>query len=249
MALELGPCQVKYGIAVRGTAWVALTNYTLGDKRVITDNSPAVTLLAQVTTDGGSSGASSPDLTGKVVGSTITDGDLVWTVLSTGLTDLGKTQGGVTLRISDESVDLKSDQYGTAAEDTVITGTMVEVEANFAEISFDLIAKVLHQSMIGAASGVIGENNVGTSLLSDDKELQLIKYVNGSPSTNLIDKMTLPLAAPIGKLELAYDADNQRVLPTTFKCFPKSITANWGANTGATAKVVTYFFGDETATA
>lgn len=247
--LELGPCQVKYGIAVRGTAWVALTNYALGAKALITDASPAITLLAEVTTDGGSSGASSPDLTGKVVGSTITDGDLTWTVRSIGLTDLGKTQGGVTLRISDESVDLKSDQYGTAAEDTIITGTTCEVDANFAEIGFSLLSKVLHQSIIGADSGVLGENNVGTSLKADDMELQLIKYTNGAPSTDLIDRITLPLAAPVGKLELSFDADNQRVLATTFKCFPKSITANWGVNTGATAKAVTYFLGDETATA
>jgi len=244
MALELGPCQVKYGIAIRGTAWEALTVYGLGVSRVITNTT---SLLAIVTT-AGTSDASAPVLSGKVVGDTITDGTVTWTVVSTGLTDLGKTQGGVTLRISDESVDLKSDQYGTAAEDTIITGTTCEVEANFAEISFDLISKVLHQSTFGV-SGVLGENNVGTSLLADDMELQLIKYVDGAPSAVLVDKMTLPLASPIGKLELTYDSDNQRVLPTTFKCFPKSISANWGVNTGATAKTVTYFFGDETAVA
>jgi len=248
MALELGPCQVMYGIAVRGTAWAALTNYALGDKRVITDASPAISLLAEVTTDGGSSAASSPDLTGKTVGSTITDDGITWTVLSVGLTDLGKTQGGVTLRISDESVDLKSDQYGTAAEDTIITGTTVEVECSFAEISFELLSKVLHQSTFGAAAGVLGENNVGTSLLADDKELQLIKYVSGAASTDLADRIILPLAAPVGNIELSYDADNQRVMATKFKCFPKSITANWGVGTGATAKTVTYFFGDDTST-
>lgn len=243
--LELGPCQVKYGLAVRGTARANTTTYAVGDKRVLTNGT---SLLAVVTTQTGATAGSVPPLVGKVVGSTITDGLVTWTVLSLGLTDLGKTNGGVTLRISDESVDLKSDQYGTAPEDTIITGTICEVDANFAEIGFDLLAKVLHQTVIGLDSGVIGENNVGTSLLADDKELQLIKYVNGIPSALLIDRMTLPLASPIGKLELAFDADNQRVLPTTFKCFPKAITAKWGT-AGDLTKTVTYFFGDETAVA
>lgn len=162
---------------------------------------------------------------------------------------LGKTQGGVTLRIGDDSVDLKSDQYGTSPEDTIITGTNVEVECNFAEVSFSLLGKILNQSTFGSATtgGVLGENNVGTSLKAAAQSLVLTKYVNGIPSTNPIDTITCPLAAPLGKLELAFDADNQRVIPATFKCFPKSLTANWG--TGApNAKTVTYYFGNAAAT-
>jgi len=160
---------------------------------------------------------------------------------------LGKTQGGVTLRISDDSVDLKSDQYGTSAEDTIITGTTVEVEANFAEVSFALIAQILNQSVFGAAAGVLGENNVGTSLKSVAKSLVLTKYVNGIPSTDPLDTITCPLAAPLGKLELAFDADNQRVLPATFKCFPKAVTAKWGT-AGDLEKTVSFYFGNAAAT-
>lgn len=162
---------------------------------------------------------------------------------------LGKTQGGVTLRISDDSVDLKSDQYGTAAEDTIITGTNVEVECSFAEISFALIAQILNQSTFGSATtgGVLGENNVGTSLKAAAQSLVLTKYVNGIPSTNPVDTITCPLAAPIGKLELAFDADNQRVLPATFKCFPKAVTAKWGT-AGDLVKTVSFYFGNAAAT-
>ena len=162
--------------------------------------------------------------------------------------DLGKTHGGVTVKIKDDTKDLNSDQYGSAAEDSIITGTNVEVDIAFAEIGFDLLAQVLNQDMIGAASGVVIENNVGTSLKSSGKSLVLIKYVNGAPSTDDKDKVVFPCACPIGDIELVYDADTQRALKSTFKCFPTSVTANWGAGT-TSAKTVFCYFGDETATA
>jgi len=162
---------------------------------------------------------------------------------------LGKTQGGVTVRIVDDSVDLKSDQYGTSAEDTIITGTNVEVECNFAELSFALIAQILNQSTYGSAStgGLLGENNVGTSLKTAGQSLVLTKYVNGAVSSSAVDRIVFPLAAPLGNLELAYDADNQRVIPAKFKCFPKAVTAKWGTS-GDLVKTVTYYFGNEAAT-
>lgn len=162
--------------------------------------------------------------------------------------DLGKTQGGVKLTIQDSSVDLKSDQYGSAAEDTIITGTEVMVECSFAEIDFDLLSTVLHQNLIGASSGVIGENNVGTSLLTNAQELILTKYVDGAASTAATDRVVCPAAAPVGNIELTYDAENQRVANVTFKCFPATVNANWGT-AAAIDKTVTYYFGDETATA
>lgn len=162
--------------------------------------------------------------------------------------DLGKTQGGVKVSIKDDSVDLKSDQNGTAPEDTVITGTIVEVEASFAEVGFDLLSTVLNQSKIGASSGLVGESNVGTSLLSIAQELILTKYSAGIPSTANIDRIVFPKAAPVGNIELTFDAENQRVANVMFKCFPSSVTANWG-EAGTSAKTVTYYFGDEAAVA
>jgi hypothetical protein len=160
-------------------------------------------------------------------------------------TDLGKTFGGVTVRISDDSVDLKSDQFGTSAEDTVITGTNVEVELALAELDLATMATALGQTLAGDA--VPGENKVGTSLLAESQSLKLTKYVGGTVSTDAADEITFPAAAPISNVELTYDAENQRVMRLTFKCFPAAVTANWGAGT-TSEKTVYYYFGDETAT-
>jgi len=161
--------------------------------------------------------------------------------------DLGKTHGGVTIRMSDDRVDLKSDQYGTGPEDTVITGTAVEVEMALAEVTFDELAIALNQTKFGTAltGGIPGENNVGTSMLANAQQLLLKKYVDGGVSTDKTTWITFPAACPVSDVELTYDAENQRVLKLVYKCFPVSVTAKWGTSSD-NAKIVSYYFGDET---
>ena len=161
--------------------------------------------------------------------------------------DLGKTLGGVVLRISESSVDLQSDQYGEAPEDTVLTGTTVEVECPFAEVGHELLAKILLQDSFGTNPSFAGENNTGTSLKSNGKSLLVTKYVNGAPSTDAEDVIHFPCAAPVPNIELSYNASNQRVATAVFKCFPISVNAEWGG-ASASDKVVSYWFGDETQT-
>jgi hypothetical protein len=306
--LELGPCQIKFGMPLRATARVNSTAYTLG-QRITTTSGPVVAECVTAgtsavsepsyankatgitVTDGtavfmivdttnvstlrqnstavvsgsryhlagnfiilkcivpGTTAASLPTYTGLSTGTVVQDGTAVMEILASGIEDLGGTLGGVTLRIEDDIVDLKTDQYGTAAQDAIITGTTCEVEATLADISFLNLSKVLKQNLIGSAeAGVLGENKVGRSLNGDFYELQLIKYVNGAPSTDPADVIVFPNANFISNLELTFDANNQRVLKTKFKCFPMEVFANWGVATGITAKTVLYFFGNKSAT-
>lgn len=153
--------------------------------------------------------------------------------------DLGKTHGGVTVSIKDDATDLVSDQYGTSPEDTVITGTSVEVTMALAEIDFTTLAAILQpQAATTSADAVAGENKVGTALLALAKELVLTKYVNGIPSVDPNDTITFPAAAPVGDVEVTYDANSQRVLNATFKCFPGTVNS----------KTCWYYFGDPAAT-
>jgi len=63
------------GLISGGTAWAGATNYALGDRVVPTVANGCV---YEVTTDGGSSGASEPAWP-ITAGDTVTDGDLTWT--------------------------------------------------------------------------------------------------------------------------------------------------------------------------
>lgn len=161
--------------------------------------------------------------------------------------DIGKTLGGVIAKFSDDTQDLKSDQYGSSAEDTIITGSNAEIEVPLAEIDFSKIAFALNKTVFGTNAGVAGTNSVGTSLKAKGKELILKKYVDGAPSTDEADWITFPLAAPKSDVELSFNAEDQRVLKVTFKAFPSAVTANWGAAT-TSAQTVLYFFGDSAAT-
>jgi len=162
---------------------------------------------------------------------------------------LGKTSGGVTVKLSDSSVDLKSDQYGEAPEDTVISGTTVEVTLSLAEITLPRLNEILQAQNSSPNDGfVAGENKTGTSLLGLGQSLLLKKYVNGSESADKAEHITFPCAAPLADVELSYDAANQRVLSATFKCFPKLVTSYWGTVAEDVDKTIPYWFGDETVT-
>ncbi len=151
---------------------------------------------------------------------------------------LGKTHGGVTVTIKDDSTDLMSDQFGTSPEDTIITGTIVEVKLALAEITFAKLVSILQpQEALTSADAMTGKNKVGTALLALAQELRLTKYVDGAVSALPIHDIIFPKAAPVGDVELSYDANNQRVLNATFKCFFGTVNSN----------EVLYYFGDEAA--
>jgi hypothetical protein len=153
-------------------------------------------------------------------------------------TSLGKTSGGVTVTIKDDSVDLLSDQYGSSPEDTIITGTTVEVSMALAEITMETLASILQpQQTTSATDAMAGLNKVALSLLANAQSLLLTKYVDGAASTDVADTIIFPAAAPVGDVELAYDASNQRVLNATFKCFPGTVNN----------LECLYYFGDEAA--
>jgi len=157
--------------------------------------------------------------------------------------DLGKTNGGVTVTIKDDSVDLVSDQYGSSPEDTIITGTSVEVTMALAEIDISTLESILQPQIdtageTSSADAVAGRNKVGTSLLTEGAILKLTKYAGGAPSTDAKDVLVFPAAAPLGDVELSYDASNQRVLNATFKCFPGIVNS----------EDCIYYIGDESAT-
>jgi len=152
--------------------------------------------------------------------------------------DLGKTQGGVRVTFAEDAADLMSDQFGTQPEDQVITGQSCEVVVPMADYDLDNLAIALNQSelALGADSGIAGSVLVGTKRSSLAQSLLLKKYVDGVISSDTQNWMRFPVAAPIGNVEVPFDGSTQRVIETTFKCFPDSTASNR-----------LYYIGDETA--
>lgn len=149
--------------------------------------------------------------------------------------DLGKTQGGVTLTMSQTSVTLNTDQDGETPVDEQITGTDVRITGNLADISLSNIANIMNESVTTGSNGEKMEvyTNVGTSLLDNGGELILKPYVNGSVTSDANKFVTLHNAGMKSTAEMAYNMSDQRTLSFEAIAYADSngLTATFGDTT------------------
>lgn len=140
--------------------------------------------------------------------------------------DLGKTFGGVTLTVSENSQQIKTDQDGDSPVDESITGTVVTVDANLADISLSNFA-MTHKTTVQGSTGsqrVEVKPNVGSSLMDSAKKLIIVPYAGATVSDDDEKLVTLPKAGIKSAEQLQYDSSNQRVIKVQFVGYPD--TAN-----------------------
>ena len=138
--------------------------------------------------------------------------------------DIGRTEGGVTIKMAEDSADLKSDQTGTQPVDVVITGVAATIECSLADISLDQFA-FAHKTTVatdGTKEKVLILPNVGTSLRDSAKKLVVKPYVDGVVSSDANKWYTFNMAGIKAEEEVSFDASTQRVLKLTFMAFPDS---------------------------
>jgi len=136
--------------------------------------------------------------------------------------DLGYTLGGIVVRFTEDATDLKADQTGTGAEDSVVTGHVVEVDVPLAEENYKTLAAALKGTSVNtdpSSYAIYGSSQVGRHMKANAQALVLTKYVDGEASTDDVDKYTFNKAYPVANVEMTFDAENQRVIKVTFKCF------------------------------
>jgi len=137
-------------------------------------------------------------------------------------TDLGKTNGGVTLTVSESSQTLNTDQDGETPINEVITGTTVSMEASLADITLENFA-MTHKVSVEGTSGtqrVEIKPNVGSSLIDSAKKLVLVPYAGDSVSTDPEKLITIPKAGIRSAEELSFDSSTQRVIKVQFTGYP-----------------------------
>ena len=141
-------------------------------------------------------------------------------------TDLGKTQGGVTVTVEETFAALNTDQDGESPVDEYVTGTQVTVEGNLAEITLDNVAKLYKQEVVGTGDSrkVEISTNVGTSLLSESDVMIIKPYDGGTVSGTANDWITLHHAALKATGSLSFNATDQRVLAFSATGYPDSAT-------------------------
>ncbi len=128
--------------------------------------------------------------------------------------DMGKTEGGVTLEVTEETVTLHTDQDGTTPVDEQVTGTIMRVTGNLAEITLSNIATLTKGTKVtdGDKEKVEINSNVGTSLLTNCKELVLKPYVSGSVTTDNNKFITIHQAGLKINASMTYNRSDQRVI-------------------------------------
>jgi hypothetical protein len=128
--------------------------------------------------------------------------------------DMGKTEGGVTLEVTEETAALHTDQDGTTPVDEQVTGTIMRVTGKLAEITLANIATLTKQTRVtdGTKQKVDISTNVGTSLLTNAKVLVLKPYVSGVVTTDANKFITLHQAGIKANLSMVYNRSDQRVL-------------------------------------
>lgn len=150
--------------------------------------------------------------------------DLGPCIVEWGTTDLGAYWEELRVRFEVGAADVFEALFGTMPVDSVITGvSAMEVTAPFTRITLANLASIIPGGSESGSSGVVVYDNVGASLYDLAKPLFIKPVVNGVAAANG-NWLKIEKTYPIPNYDLAYNLKDQRVYPTTFKCFPHATT-------------------------
>ena len=149
-------------------------------------------------------------------------------------TEFGKTwDTPVVVRIREETADIHFHQTGINRWDAMTVGKTIEVEASFANLSWQLLMNAMPTEAFlcdtvttptAASDDQSLEILVGLGTSHRDQAQRLIvqPYWNGFPDPNPETWFVFPLAYPRVDAEINHDYENQKVLHVIFEVFPVS---------------------------
>lgn len=135
-----------------------------------------------------------------------------------GGSDLGKTEGGVTVTFEETYAPLHTDQDGENPVDEVCTGTTVSVEGSLAKMTLDNVAKLFKQTTSGSKVEI--KTNIGTSLLANAETMVLKPYDGGTVTGDATEWLTVHQASFKANPSLNFNKSDQRLLAFTASGYP-----------------------------
>lgn len=141
--------------------------------------------------------------------------------------DLGYTEGGVKVTYEGSYKETKYDQGGDTVQNVISMGKKCEVEVPLADSSLAILEDVIPGSTDGTTNFKFS-NSVGMDGRAAAKTLVLTRIKSNIPSTDALDKLTLPVAFPTEKIEWGFGKDGQRVTKITFKALPSEVSGQAG---------------------
>ena len=121
---------------------------------------------------------------------------------------VGHTYGGVTMSITQNTYELKSDLYGETPVRVLDAGLVLEIMVNMTESTFDNL-KILFASATDQTTHLTFGKPVGEAVTTGELVLEptdgseIIQVYNAAPNVG-------------GAVEIAYTTDNQRVYACRF---------------------------------
>jgi len=137
--------------------------------------------------------------------------------------DLGTFQS-VIVRDTTEYTDLVESQQGTGAADKAETSHTCQVEISFARPTAERMAAVfpgitIETNSSGAVTRMCGSKRIGQRHSDIWKQLTVIEWVSGAESIEPLRIVDFWYAAPMGSLEITFDAATQRFVGNVFECY------------------------------
>lgn len=133
--------------------------------------------------------------------------------------NLGNTEGGVKFTFEGSYKETKYDQGGDTTQNVISMGKKCEVEVPLADAALALLEDIIPGGVDGTTK-FEAYNSVGKDGRASAHALVLTRIKDNVPSTDALDKLTVPVAFPMEKVEWGFGKDGQRVTKVTFKGLP-----------------------------
>lgn len=138
-----------------------------------------------------------------------------------GGTEIGHTEGGVTLTVTPQNRPRNVDQFGGSEVDIIHTGDEVRAQANFAEWTSAVLAEIYNpgRDQLSLGSGSTPYLGLGRSsgYTYTDKSMQLVPRVTADQGKRCI----LWRTTPIGAFTLTHNSEDDRMFEVERACLVK----------------------------
>jgi hypothetical protein len=147
-----------------------------------------------------------------------------WDTASGGASLSLGTFASVIVRDTTEYTDLVESQQGTGAADKAETAHTVQVEVSMARPTAERLAAVfpgitIETNSAGAVTRMVGSKRIGQRHSDIWKQMTVTEWVSGAVSVAPLRIVDFWYAAPMGNLEITFDAATQRFVGNVFECY------------------------------
>ena len=131
---------------------------------------------------------------------------------------LGAVQN-IHITVENQKVKQADSRFGSSAKGYIYTGSEVKAMVNLAESTIETLAVITPGTNL-TGSELMFSNPTGQKSRDNAVKLEIKLIVDNVASTDPLDWITIFVADPDVKLDLAFDGENERIYPVEFEGLP-----------------------------